>query len=79
MIRRRLAWVSPRSGHALILNRRGQRIANDDLDSLARGLAAGQLQLVEADTYPAELAWQSTLANLARIAGDEHANEAKHG
>ncbi|MGV8944266.1 DUF1631 family protein [Thermomonas sp.] len=79
VIRRRLAWVSPRSGHALILNRRGQRIANDDLDSLARGLAAGQLQLVEADTYPAELAWQSTLANLARIAGDEHANEAKHG
>ena len=79
VIRRRLAWVSPRSGHALILNRRGQRIANDDLDSLARRLAAGQLQLVEADTYPAELAWQATLANLARIAGDENANEANHG
>ena len=78
-VRRRLAWVSPRSGHALILNRRGQRVASDTLDSLARGLAAGQLHLVDADTHPAELAWQATLANLARIGGDDGAKEASHG
>jgi hypothetical protein len=77
-VRRRLAWVSQRSGHALILNRRGLRVANDDLDSLARRMAAGQVQVVESDTYPAELAWQATLANLARIAGDESAKEASH-
>lgn len=77
-VRRRLAWVSPRSGHALILNRRGLRVANDDLDSLARRLAAGQLQVLQADTHPAELAWQVILANLARIAGDESAKEASH-
>ncbi|MDI1251732.1 DUF1631 family protein [Thermomonas sp.] len=78
-VRRRLAWVSQRSGHALILNRRGLRVANDDLDSLARRLAAGQLQVIEADTHPAELAWQSILANLTRISGDQSAKEASHG
>jgi hypothetical protein len=79
IVRRRLAWVSARSGHALILNRRGLRVASDSLDSLARRMAAGQLQLVEADTHPAELAWQAIFANLARIAGDESAKEASHG
>ena len=79
VVRRRLAWISERSGHALILNRRGLRIANDSLDSLARRLAAGQLQLVESDLHPAELAWQSIMANLARIAGDESAKETAHG
>ena len=79
VIRRRLAWASHRTGHALILNRRGQRIANDDLDSLARRLAAGQLQLVKVDTHPAELAWQSILATLARISGEESAKETIHG
>jgi hypothetical protein len=78
-IRRRLAWVSQRSGHALILNRRGQRVANDDLDSLARRLASGQLQLVETDLHPAEVAWQTIFANLARIAGDASAKETRHG
>ena len=79
MIRRRLAWLSPRSGHALILNRRSQRIAEDlNLDALARMLATGRLQLVDEDVHPAELAWQATMANLARIAG-ESTQEATHG
>ena len=78
-IRRRLAWVSQRSGHALILNRRGLRVANDDLDSLARRLAAGQLQVVEVDKHPAEAAWQTIFATLARIADDASAKEASHG
>ena len=79
VVRRRLGWVSPRSGQALILNRRGQRISNDSLDSLARRLVAGELKMVETDTHPAELAWQAILANLTRIAGDESAQEASHG
>ncbi len=79
VIRRRLAWVSKRSGHALLLNRRGLRVANDNLDALARKLAAGELQVVETDAPPAELAWQATLASLARIAGDETAKEAGNG
>jgi hypothetical protein len=71
VVRRRLAWLSARSGHALLLNRRGLRVPGDaNLDALARHLASGRLQLLDADLHPAELAWQATMANLERIAGD---------
>jgi len=33
-------------------------------------MASGRLQRVDADLHPAELAWQATMANLERIAGD---------
>ena len=79
VVRRRLAWLSPRSGQALLLNRRGLRVAGDEnLDGLARKLASGRLQLVDSDIHPAELAWQATMANLSRIAGDA-TQEAAHG
>ncbi len=78
-IRRRLAWTSQRSGHALILNRRGLRVANEDLDALARRLAIGQLQMVAEDKHPAEAAWHTIFATLARIAEDASAQEADHG
>ena len=69
VVRRRLAWTSSRTGHALLLNRRSLRKDGHDLDGLARGLAAGWLQLVE-DMHPAELAWLATLADLQRNAGN---------
>ena len=79
VVRRRLAWLSPRSGQALLLNRRGLRVAGDEsLDGLARKLANSRLQLVESDIHPAELAWQATMANLSRIAGDA-TQETAHG
>lgn len=78
VVRRRLAWTSARTGHALLLNRRSLRVDGDDLDGLARKLAAGTLQLVE-DIHPAETAWQATLANLQRIASNDVAPEASHG
>ena len=79
VVRRRLAWLSPRSGQALLLNRRGLRVAGDEnLDGLARKLASGRLQLVDSDIHPAELAWQATMANLSRIAGDA-TQETAHG
>ena len=79
VVRRRLAWLSARSGHALILNRRGLRTTDDpSVDALARKLAAGRLRLVGTDVHPAEAAWQATMANLERIAG-EAAQEAAHG
>lgn len=79
VVRRRLAWLSPSSGHVLLLNRRGLRVAEEaSLDGLARKLASGRLQLVDADIHPAEIAWQATMANLARIAG-EAKQEAAHG
>ena len=75
-VRRRLAWTSPRSGQALLLNRRGMRAEDATLDELCRRLAAGDLALVEAEIHPAELAWQSTYASLEHIAGGK---EASHG
>lgn len=69
VVRRRLAWTGGRSGQVLLLNRRSGRIDGEDLDGLARKLAAGTLHVV-ADTHPAELAWQATLTNLQRIASD---------
>ncbi|HTL14903.1 MAG TPA: DUF1631 family protein [Thermomonas sp.] len=77
VVRRRLAWLSPRSGQALVLNRRGLRAGEETLDSLARKLADGRLALLEGDEHPAELAWRATFENLERIAGD--AGEAAHG
>lgn len=79
VVRRRLGWVSQRSGQALILNRRGQRISTENLDSLARRMAADQLQMVKTDIHPAEAAWQAILVNLNRLAGDESTQEASHG
>ncbi len=79
VVRRRLAWLSTRNGHALVLNRRGLRSSDDgSVDALARKLAAGHLRLVDADVHPAEVAWQATMTNLARIAG-EAAQEAVDG
>lgn len=69
VVRRRLAWTSTRTGHALLLNRRSLRVDGPELDGLARLLAAGELQLVEDDIPPAEAAWRATLGNLHRISG----------
>ncbi|MFT4178143.1 MAG: DUF1631 family protein [Thermomonas sp.] len=72
-VRRRLAWVSPHTGQALLVNRRGIRIAGDDLDGLARRLAEGRMQLLDDDTSPAETAWQATTVNLQRTADEAEA------
>lgn len=70
-VRRRLAWVSAGSGQALVVNRRGLRVGDDDLDTLARKLAAGRMRLLEADPSPAESAWETTMNSLQRIAMSE--------
>ena len=74
-IRRRLAWVGPGSGQALLLNRRGMRVDEPRLDHLARLLAGGRLRLLDADVQPAEAAWQATYANLERLAGGREARD----
>lgn len=78
-VRRRLAWTSPRTGQALLLNRRSVRVEGEDLDGLARRLASGTLLVVE-DIYPAEMTWQATMAALQRMAGERaEPPEAAHG
>lgn len=75
MVRRRLAWTSALSDQALLLNRRGARVAEEHtLDSLARMLADDRLRVLEEDLYPAEQAWRATHASLQRIA-DTNARE----
>lgn len=68
----KLAWLSTKTGQALLLNRRGQRVNGGDLDTLARQYARGSLRLVDDAIGPAEIAWQGMLANLHRIAGSDN-------
>ncbi|MEG2940713.1 MAG: DUF1631 family protein [Thermomonas sp.] len=70
-VRRRLAWVSPRTGQTLVVNRRGLRSISEDLDVLSRKLANGSMRLLEDDVGPAEAAWEATMASLQRIAESE--------
>lgn len=72
-LRRRLAWVSQRTAQALLVNRRGQRVTTEDLDVLARMLAAGHLRLLQGDPSPAESAWEATLQSLQRVAQEQQA------
>ena len=69
--RYRLAWVSEQTGQILVVNRRGQRVANDDLDSLSRKLAAGQMRLLVNDVSPTETAWNATMSSLNQFAHDQ--------
>lgn len=60
--RRRLSWYSTLTGRALFVNRRGQRVAEMDLDTLARLMAQGQLRVVEQEQLRLiDRAWRSTL------------------
>lgn len=78
--RRRLAWISAHTDQALLVNRRGLRAGNDNLDTLARKLAAGRLRLLERHAAPATAAWDATISSLQRIAPEQatHAREPGH-
>lgn len=68
--RQRLSWYSLLTGHALLVNPRGQKIAETDLDTLARQLSAGHAQLVTEDRGRlVDRAWQASLSALRALAG----------
>lgn len=74
--RQRLSWYSLLTGHALFVNPRGQKIADTDLDTLARQISAGRAQLVTEDKGRlVDRAWQASLDALRALA-DGHAGEA---
>ena len=67
--RQRLSWYSLLTGHALLVNPRGQKIADTDLDTLARQISAGRAQLVTEDNGRlVDRAWQSSLDALRALA-----------
>ncbi|HIE5095398.1 TPA: DUF1631 family protein [Stenotrophomonas maltophilia] len=73
--RQRLSWYSLLTGHALLVNPRGQKVADTDLDTLARQISAGRAQLITEDKGRlVDRAWQASLDTLRELAGG-HAPE----
>ena len=67
--RQRLSWYSLLTGHALFVNPRGQKIADTDLDTLARQVSAGRAQLVTEDKARlVDRAWEASLGALRALA-----------
>ncbi len=65
LLRRRISWYSPVTGHCLLVNHRGQRVAETTLAWLARELAAGRAHLAESQSGSvAERAWDGILDSL---------------
>lgn len=75
MVRRRLAWFSPVTGRALLVNQRGQRIddarGHDNLDQIARLVAIGEARVIAPTerTGLVDRAWQATMGTLRSLAG----------
>ncbi len=68
--RQRLSWYSLLTGHVLFVNPRGQKIAETDLDSLARQISAGRAHLVTEDKGRlVDRAWKASLGALRALAG----------
>ena len=66
--RRRLSWFSRVTDTALLVNRRGQRVADFSMDRLARLMAAGQLEIVaRQDMRLIDRAWRATLTMLESL------------
>lgn len=69
MVRRRLAWFSPVTGHALFVNQRGHRIDEQSLDAVARLVATDQARIVAADRGRlVDRAWLGAVNALRNIA-----------
>lgn len=69
VVRRRLSWYSPVTGHALFVNQRGQRVGEQSLDALARMLAKGQARIVTAASGRlVDRAWQAAVKALRSFA-----------
>ena len=66
--RRRLSWYSKITGNALLVNRRGVRVADMTLDQLARLMAANQVHISRKNEMSLfDRAWASTLGTLESL------------
>ncbi len=73
--RRRLVWLSEKTGQVLLTNRRGLRSGDSNLTTLARQLAAGTLHIMEKSQSPAEHAWDAALESLRRLGSSQPHHE----
>lgn len=72
VVRRRLSWFSAATGNALLVNQRGQRVAEPTLHALARQLARGEARVVDAARgLPVDRAWEAALEALRGRDGRE--------
>lgn len=70
VVRRRMSWFSPVTGHALFVNQRGQRVGEHSLDSLARMMARDQLRVVTQQRASlVDRAWQAAMSALRSLTG----------
>jgi len=77
VVRRRLSWFSPVTDNALFVNQRGQRVAEQSLDSLARQVAAGKARIVtEEKSRLVDRAWSAVMGALGSLVGNNSHSEA---
>jgi len=70
--RRKLAWYSPATGHALFVNQRGVRTEEKSLSQLAYDVVRGQAFIVEPQAESlVDRAWNAVLAALRQLVGRE--------
>ncbi|MBU8976855.1 DUF1631 domain-containing protein [Lysobacter sp. MMG2] len=77
VVRRRLSWFSPVTDNALFVNQRGQRVAEQSLDSLARHMSAGRVRIVtEEKSRLVDRAWSAVMGALGQLVGHNSTSEA---
>jgi len=70
--RRKLAWYSTVTGHALFVNQRGVRTDEKTLQQLARDVVHGQAFIIEPEQESlVDRAWKAMLASLQQLIGRE--------
>jgi hypothetical protein len=69
VVRRKLAWFSPTTGHCLVVNQRGAREDIADLKELGAAMAAGRVRIPEEDSESLlDRAWSAILGGLRKFA-----------
>ena len=77
VVRRRLSWFSPITDNALFVNQRGQRVAEQSLDSLARQMAAARVRIVTVEkSRLVDRAWGAVVSALSNLVGGPAVKEA---
>jgi hypothetical protein len=73
-VRRKLAWYSTVTGHALFVNQRGVRTDEKTLHQLAHDVVHNQAFIIEPEKESlVDRAWKSIVASLRQLVGREPA------